>query len=177
MIETQREREEKKKNQHHEQLDFQHYEKKRHLEKTKLEIQELKSLVEAGLIDQTSFEEIVEDKKISNEEFQEVLDKVDIQQLFNKLEEIEKAEDIDAVIPHELRVTQKEYQQALQDPKKREAVLQKLDQSLHLVHNQVTGGFPLHGNMFSTYTYLLSQKLIIIQENLIDLKQPLSSAP
>ncbi|MDR2540927.1 MAG: hypothetical protein LBD11_04000 [Candidatus Peribacteria bacterium] len=175
MIETQRESEEKKKKHHHEQLDLQHYEKQRHLEKTKLEIQELKSLVEAGLIDQTSFEEIVEDKKISKEEFQEVLDKVDVQQLFEKLKEIEKAEDIDAVVPKELRVSKDEYQQALQDPIKRDAVLQKLDQSLDNIHHRITGGVSLHGNMFATYTYLLSQKLIPVQENIIDLKQPLSS--
>ncbi|MDR0860833.1 MAG: hypothetical protein LBO09_07895 [Candidatus Peribacteria bacterium] len=173
MIETQREESERKKKKQ-EQLDFQHYEKTRYLEKTKLEIQELKSLVEAGLIDQTSFEEIVEDKQISHEEFHEVLSKLDIQQLFDKLEEIEKADHIDEIIPKALRVTKKEYQQALQDPTKRGEVVQKLDQNLQIIHNQVSGGFSLHGNMFSTYTYLLSQKLTMIQENLIDLKQPLS---
>jgi SpoVK/Ycf46/Vps4 family AAA+-type ATPase len=139
-------------------------------------MQELKSLVESGVIDQKLFKEIAEDNQISNEEFHEVLNQLDIQQLFSKLEEIENAEDIDAVIPKELRITKKEYQQALQNPAKRAEVLQKLDQSLQNIHHQVNGGFALHGNMFSTYTYLLSQKLLPLQETIIDLKQPLSSA-
>ena len=170
MLETHKELDEKKKK-HQEQLNNEHYEKQHHLNKTKLEIQELKHLVEAWAIDLQTFETIVEDKKITNEEFQEVLRKVDIQKLFEKLEELEKADD---TIPKAYRVSKQDYLQAFQNPQTRAEVLQKFDQTLDLIYHQIKGGRSFHGNMFWTYVYLLHQKLIPLQENIIDLKEPLS---
>ena len=172
MIETPKELDAQKKKKHKEQLAHEAYEKQHHLTKTKLEIQQLKHLVEAGAIDLQTFETIVEDKKITNEEFQEVLDKVDIQKLFEKLEEIEKADD---TIPQEYRVSKEEYLQAFKNSQTRTSVLQKFNASLDLIYHQVHGGKSFHGNVFGTYVYLLHQKLIPLQENIIDLKEPLSS--
>ncbi len=172
MIETHKELDEQKKKKHKEQLDSEQHEKQRHLDKTKLEVEQLKYLVEAGAIDTQTLDTIVEHKKITNEEFQEVLHKVDIQKLFEKLEELEKADDI---IPKAYSVSKQEYLQAFHNLQTRTEVLQKFNASLDLIYNQVKGGTTAHGNMFGTYVYMLSQKLIPLQENIIDLKEPLTS--
>ncbi|MDR3168216.1 MAG: hypothetical protein LBU27_00160 [Candidatus Peribacteria bacterium] len=167
MLETHKELDEQKKKQHQEQLGKQ-YEKQRHLNQTKLEVQELKYLVETGAIDKQTFETIVEDGIITDKEFEEVLSKLDIQKLFEKLEEIEKADE-EHLIPKVLKVNKQEYLQAFQSPQKREEVLQKFDDALNIICNTMHGGQTMHGNLFSTSTYMLSQKLIPVQENIIDL--------
>lgn len=174
MIETNRHIEEEKKKTKQKQLDQEHYEKTTIESQIKIEIQELKHLVEVWVIDKNLFSEIIEDKHISHKEFNEVLSTVDIEKLFEKLDEIEKTKDIDELIPKEHRVKKEEYLNAFKDEKIKENVLKKFNNSLDRIHNSLTGGQTFHGNPFSTYTYMLSQKLIVTQENIIDLKEPLT---
>ena len=145
MVETHKELDKQKERKRQERLDHEQYEKQCRLCQTKLEIEQLKHLVEAGAIDTQTFEAIVEDNIITKEEFQEVLSALDIQELFEKLEEIEKADD---TIPQAYRVSKQEYLQAFQNPQTRAEVLQKFDASLDLIYHQVRGGRSLHGNMF-----------------------------
>jgi hypothetical protein len=171
MIESHKHIEDEKKKK--QQLDHKHYEKTVIESKIKIEIQELKHLVEVGAVNTQLFEKIVEDNHISHQEFNEVLANLDIHKLFEKLEEIENTKDIDEIIPNHLRVKKNEYLQALQNNDTRKIVLQKFDDTLDTICNSMNGGQTMHGNLFSTYTYMLSQKLIPVQENIIDLKQPL----
>ena len=145
MIEIHKELDEQKKKRHKEQLDHEHYEKQRCVDKTKLEIQELKYLVEMGTIDTQTFDTMVENKKNAHEEFQEILTKLDIQKLFEKLEELEKADD---TVPKVYRVSKQEYLQAFQNSQVRMNVLQKFDASLDIIYHQVHGGGSSHGNPF-----------------------------
>ncbi|MDR0370134.1 MAG: hypothetical protein LBH96_06710 [Candidatus Peribacteria bacterium] len=173
MIESNPHFEEEKKRKKQKQINQEKYEQTVIESKVKIEIQELKYLVEAGAVDKKLFDKITEDNHISSEEFNEVLDKIDIQKLFEKLEELEHSKDTKDLIPKELRVKKSEYLKAFQDEDTKKNVLQKFDASLDIIYNTVNGGQTMHGNMFSTYVYLLSEKLIPIQENIIDLKQPL----
>jgi len=175
MIESNKRLEEEKKKKKQEQIDREHYEETVVKSKTKLDIQELKYLVESKVVtvEQDLIEKIVEDDHVSRAELDQILANLDIQKLFDKLEELEKAEDIDEVMPNHLRVKKDEYLQAFQNEDIRQIVLQKFDATLNNIYTTIQGGQTMHGNLFATYTYVLHQKLIPIQENVIDLKEPL----
>jgi hypothetical protein len=125
-------------------IDLETYEKHKSIDTMKLELQALKQLVHDGMIDQQMFESIIEDKKVTTEEYQRVLNTLDIQKLFEKLEEIEKFYDEEQIISKAYQVNKQEYLQAFYDTQKREEVLQKFDASLSVIYNQVTGGKSFH---------------------------------
>ncbi|MDR0281814.1 MAG: hypothetical protein LBI53_00345 [Candidatus Peribacteria bacterium] len=175
MIESNKRLEEEKKKKKQEQIDREDYEQALTESKVKIEIQELKYLIETGVVttEKDLVEKIVANEQISHTEFNQILENIDIQKLFEKLEEIENTQDMDEIIPKPLRVTKDEYLQAFQDQDIRTTVLQKFNQALDNICNAMHGGQTMHGNLFATYTYMLNLKLIPIQEDIIDLKQPL----
>ena len=142
--------------------------------KLKLDLQQLKELVEQWIIDKQLFESIKKDSHISSEEIQEVVNELDIKNLFEKLDQIENFEDIDNILPTNIRVSKQEYLSALHDPTKRDQVISKFNTSLNIIYRHYNWVSNYKKNMFSNYVNLLSKKLIPLQENIIDLKKSLS---
>ncbi|MDR2415313.1 MAG: hypothetical protein LBD75_01525 [Candidatus Peribacteria bacterium] len=137
-------------NKNQKKCDHEHYEKQIVKNKVQLEIQELKHLVEEGTIslNTENYQEIINDNILSDEEMQDILSKLDIQKLFEKLEEIENTDYMNEIIPKQARVNKEDYLEAFTSFQKRKEVLQKFDTSLDNIHNQVIGGQNFHGNMF-----------------------------
>lgn len=143
--------------------------------KLKFDLQNLKELVEQWVVDKSLFESIKKDSILSNDEFQDVVDSVDMKEVFEKLNEIENFEDIDSIVPKELRVSKDEYMQALKDPEKKKDVLAKFDKSLDIVANNFRGVAPFKRSVFTSYVWLLSKNMIDLQWKIIDIKRTLTS--
>lgn len=95
----------------------------------------------------------------------------EMQQLFAHLKTVKESN-----FSPSLAVTETEYQQALQDEKKARAVVQKFDEMLDMIYQEMHGGPTFHGNPFGTYTSLFYQEVIPTHDAIIDLKQPLLSS-
>lgn len=170
----QEKKEKKDKKKQQEKRDSKEYSKRLEKNKLKLDLQQLKELVEQWIVDKQLFESIKKDNQISPEEFQEVINDVDIRALFEKLDEIEKFEDIDNILPPNTRVSKQEYLAALHDPTQRDQVMAKFNASLNIIFTNYKWSISKR-NMFSRYVGLLNESLIPLQENIIDLKNSLSS--
>lgn len=143
--------------------------------KLKFDLQNLKELVEQWVVDKSLFESIKKDSILSNDEFQDVVESVDMKEVFEKLNEIENFEDIDSIVPKELRVSKNEYMQALKDPEKKKDVLAKFDKSLDIVANNFRWVSPFKRSIFTSYVWLLSKNMIDLQWKIIDIKRTLTS--
>lgn len=98
---------------------------------------------------------------ISDDEIEEILEKID---------EIEKTEDVDKYLPQEFRITSEDYKQSLTDDVKRLQTLTKLDAWLTILSWHIAPDASMWLNLFSWYMAILDKKLIKIQENTIDVK-------
>lgn len=174
MTESYSDQEKKEKKLQEEKNDSKNYSKILEKSKLKLDLQHLKELVEQWIIDKQLFESIKKDSQISEEEVQEVVNELDVKALFEKLDQIEKFEDIDNVLPLNIRVTKQEYLAALHDPTKKPSVITKFNSSLDIIYTNYKWS-AYKRNMFSRYVNLLSSSLVPLQENIIDLKNSLSS--
>ncbi|MEI8091888.1 MAG: hypothetical protein WCG98_06850 [bacterium] len=67
----------------------------------------------------------------------DIMKSLDVQKIFEKIEEIEQQKDVDKILPKAMRVTKEEYLQALKDPTKKAQVLQKFDQCLNLIYTNI----------------------------------------
>ena len=97
-----------------------------------------------------------------------------IEEILEKIDEIESTEDIDKYLPEESRITKEEYKKALTDDVFRVQIITKLDTALTILANQVTPDSAMWLNLFSWYMAMLDKKLIKIQENHIDIKDNLN---
>ena len=127
----------------------------------------LKSLVERWLINITTAEHIVEWQKLDNAQIKEI---------FEKMDEIEEIQDIENILPKQLRISKDEYIKALEDTIFRQDILIKLDDSLSYLYNS-SNKFPLWIiNFFSWLMRSLDKNhknTIKVQENTIDIKRSL----
>ncbi len=104
----------------------------------------------------------------------EELNHDDIEDILEKIDEIENTQDIDKYLPPEFRITKQEYHQALVDDISRVTVITKIDTALGLLSQQASGwDSAIWINIFSGYMAMLDKKLISIQENHIDMKDSL----
>jgi hypothetical protein len=110
----------------------------------------------------------------------EKTDKVDlgenkkvIEQIFEKIDEIENLKDVDKYLPEELRLTKQEYMQAYEDEDARISTLKKLDMSLTHLVEQIRPDSAIGLNLFAGFLYFLDKNLIMVQENTIDIKESL----
>jgi hypothetical protein len=71
---------------------------------------------------------VVEGAPISQEEIEEILEKID---------EIENNDEVDKYIPQEFRITSEDYKQSLTDDIKRVKTITKLDTSLTILANHI----------------------------------------
>jgi hypothetical protein len=66
-----------------------------------------------------------------------ILDSQDIKIIFDKIDEIEFIENIESILPKQLRITKEEYLIALKDPNKRIDLIKKLDNTLEHIYNHL----------------------------------------
>lgn len=98
----------------------------------------------------------------------------DIEDILEKIDEIENTEDVDKYLPVEFRVTKQQYHDALVNDIVRTQTITKIDTALGLLAQQADGWNGNMGlNIFSGYMAMLDKKLISIQENHIDMKDHL----
>lgn len=122
----------------------------------------LKSVVERWLIDLNVVKNIVEWKDLNNEE---------IEHIFEKIDEIESVENVDNILPKELRITKEEYLTSLKDYEFRQQILAKLDEALGHLYMSSNPNFDMMW-IFGMVS-LLNKNLVKVQENTIDIKNNL----
>lgn len=103
----------------------------------------------------------------------EVLTKDEINDMFEKIKQIENIKNIEDYIPKNLIVSKQEYTKAINDKEERKNVLKKLNNTLSIVADNITGTPVPAINIFANFIELLDKNLILIQENTIDLKNTL----
>lgn len=127
------------------------------------ELTYLKSLVERWLISVNVAKNIIEWKDLNNSQIEEILEKID---------EIEEIKDVDKVLPKELRITKEEYLAALWDTESRQQAMKKLHWALdyiyHTVHPEDVWIVDI-----SWIILLLNQNLVKVQDRTIDIKRNL----
>lgn len=99
-----------------------------------------------------------------------------MQEIFEKIDEIENMEDIDEYIPKDMRITKEEYAAALHDEEDYKQVLQKLHGVLGILASHVTPQTTGSINIFSGFVTLLDQNLVRLQEHHIDMQDALKDS-
>jgi len=116
-------------------------------------------------IDQVQMiEKVISWEDISKETVDEILEKID---------EIESMDDVDKYLPKEMRITSSDYKKALTDDIFRVQIITKIDTALAMLSNQAVPDSSMWLNLFWGYMAVLDKKLIKIQENHIDIKDNL----
>lgn len=128
------------------------------------DLMNLKDLVEKWVISQDTAEQITDWMDLDEETIQEIFDKID---------EIEEIKDVDQYIPEDLRITKEDYSKALQDDIFRLQTITKLDSALVILANKITPDSAMWINLFSWFLTVLDKNLIKVQENTIDVKDSL----
>jgi len=147
------------------QVEFKKTKEKINVEiETEDEVFHLKELVEKWLITHDTAKKIIDGEDLWDEIIQEIFDKID---------EIEDLKDVDKYIPQELRISKDEYLKAVHDDIFRVQILTRLDSSLTLIANQINPDGMLWLNIFSWFLAVLDKNLIKVQENTIDVKDSL----
>ncbi len=116
--------------------------------------------------DLNTIKNIVEKADITEDEIEDILEKI---------EEIEKTEDVDKYLPQEFRITSEDYKQSLTDDIKRLQTITKLDAWLTILAQHIAPDASMGLNLFSWYMAILDKKLVMLQENTIDVKDSLKS--
>lgn len=109
-------------------------------------------------------------KKIAN--WESIDDKI-IKEIFEKIDQIEEAKNIDKYLPKDLRITKDEYIKALNDDIFRVQIITKLDTALTILANHISSDSSLWINLFSWFLTMLDKNLILIHDNTIDIKDNL----
>ncbi len=104
---------------------------------------------------------------------EDIITKEEIENILEKIEEIESTEDIDRYLQKEDRITSEEYKKALSDDEARVIVMKKLNNALTILYRYTNSGDLTWLNLFSWYLAILDRKLVMIQENHIDIKENL----
>jgi len=128
------------------------------------ELNNLKDLVEKWIITKDTAENIAKWKNIDSDILEE---------MFDKITEIEDIKNIDKYLPEEYRVTKEEYKEAVENSLKRVVTLTKLNTALTLLSDQINWDTTWWLNLFSWFLTVLDKNLILIQENTIDIKDSL----
>lgn len=101
--------------------------------------------------------------------------KEEIEDILNKIEEIESNEKVDKYLPKEFRITAEDYKQSLVNWVKRLQIITKLDTSLTILAKQINPESSMWLNLFSWYMAILDKNLVKIQENTIDTSDSLKN--
>lgn len=131
---------------------------------TEEKLEELKLLVEKWLLTQKQAEQIASNHELNNK---------DIQEIFERISQIEEIQDVDKYLPKELRIWVKEYQKAMFDDIFRIKTLTKIKTALTVLWNQTGLNNKAGINLFSWFLWVLDSNLVLIQEHNIDMKNNL----
>ena len=77
-------------------------------------------------------------------------------------------------MPKKFRITKNDFLEAKKNSKKKKMVLQKIDAGLDFLYyqsNQIDNDV---AQLFTSFAFMADKKLVIVQENLIDIKDDLS---
>ncbi len=129
--------------------------------KHKKKLAYLKSLIEKWQISIKIAKNIIEWKCLNNENINEMLDKID---------EIEDLKDIDKILPKNLRLTKEEYLIALKNKNARVKILIKINNSLDYIYNSTHVDEFMNIFDLSWILTLFNSQLKKVQENTIDIK-------
>lgn len=136
--------------------------------KTEEALNKLKSMLEnwkdLSEFDRNIIEKVIEWTELSQKDIDDILDKI---------EEIEDTEWIDQYLPKDTRITKKDYQKALVDEIFRAQVIVKVETSLSILAMHINQDSWVWLNLFSWYLALLDKRLVKLQENHIDIKDNL----
>lgn len=159
--------EKKEKEKIREQLEFS---EKKEILREKLEaakkINNLKASVEAGFIS-------VELAKILSQSVDNIDQGLEIKAIFDKIDEMENIKNIDHILPINLRLNKEEIKDALNNEDKKKILLQKIDNSLIHLYNTTHPFADYNIINFSSIIEFFNKNLVIVQENLIDIKNDL----
>lgn len=139
-------------------------EKTRSKEQTHEDLQKLEELVKKWIISQESADKIKSSKIISKQVIEEMFDKID---------EIENIKNVDQYLPSNLRITKQEYLQAVENKIFRIQTITKLNMALNFISEQIPGNSSWYVDLFVWFLSVLDKNLILLQENTIDIKENL----
>lgn len=128
------------------------------------ELFDLKNALSKGLIDADLVVKL---------DSNDLLDSSNLDEIFDKIDEIDSIDNIDNYLPKYLRITKEEYNLAVNDSIQRLKTLTKLNTSLILLSDQISGDAFSNVSIFSWYLFLLDKNLTILQENTIDIRDNL----
>lgn len=124
----------------------------------------LKDLVSKWVLSKESAENVVKWIELDDET---------INEMFDKIEQIEDTKDVDKYLPKDLRITKEDYKKATIDDIFRVQTITKLKSALTILWKQINPSSPLWVNLFTWFLCVLDKKLVLIQENTIDIKNNL----
>ncbi len=149
-------------------IDFQMGKEKNTIyEQTEDLLDKLRRFLDEGILDiNTSqlVEKVTESKYISSETLQEV---------FEKIDEIQNNESMNKYLPEEARITQDEYKKALTDHFFRIRTISKINTALWIIAEHTNPNSSLGLNLFSGFIAVLDKNLVTLQESHIDIKNSL----
>lgn len=128
----------------------------------------LKEMVKQGDIDQKI-------AQIVQSTITEDVITIEVKDILEKIDEMNKSKEIHHYLPEELRVTKDEYIQAQKDEKKRKEVLAKIEEALSHIGAHIWVGKKLGCNMVALLALLFNKNLVFLQENHIDMKDNLKA--
>ncbi len=140
------------------------FEKQLETSRLKIDLMKLKDLILDWTLPESLLDNILDSK---------ILDSQDIKIIFDKIDEIEFIENIESILPKQLRITKEEYLIALKDPNKRIDLIKKLDNTLEHIYNHLHWSDMFWLNLFSFIYFIFDKNLKKIQENSIDIKNSL----
>lgn len=128
---------------------------------TEENLHQLHDLVEEGVLTKVQAEHIAEWEELTQD---------DIQEIFEKIDEMENLKDVDKYLPAELRITKEDYSKAMRDDIFRVQTITKLDTALTIIGQQIVPDSSAGVNLFSGFLSILDKNLVLLQENTIDVK-------
>ena len=128
---------------------------------TEENLHQLHDLVEEGVLTKEQAEHIADWEELTQD---------DIQEIFEKIDQMENLKDVDKYLPAELRITKDDYSKAMTDDIFRIQTITKLDTALTIIWQQIIPDSSSGVNLFSGFLSILDKNLILLQENTIDVK-------
>ena len=132
---------------------------------TEENLHKLHDLVDGGLLTKEQAEHIADWEELTQD---------DVQEIFEKIDEMEDLKDVDKYLPAELRITKEDYSKAMTDDIFRVQTMTKLDTALTVIWQQIVPDSSAWVNLFSWFLSILDKNLITLQENTIDVKDNLN---
>ncbi len=129
------------------------------------DLSKLRDLLEAHIVDDALVEKVIDHWELDHEEIEEIFDKID---------EIEAMDNIDDYLPKEMRVTKQEYAAATHDDDALIVVEKKIHAALWVLSQGANTNSWWSMNIFSWFMTMLDKNLITVQEHHIDMQDSLS---